>query len=420
MHSLAIVNPGHFHAALTLRERHPLLDETVWVYSEDGPDLVKFLAIVEAFNLRAVNPTQWRLRVYRGADYLEKLLAERRADVAIVAGKNDAKLATIQRLQRAGIPVLGDKPWLIAAGQLPQLREVARGTPLAMDIMTERFEVTNRLQRALCAMPQVFGQFVDRDNKPAIYFQSVHHLYKLVNGKPLQRPVWYFDTKVQGRGIFDVTTHLVDLAQWMIGDENGYDFGRDVSDVTAAHWPTSIPLDTFERVTGLADFPPTIRDSVRDGALEYPCNATLRFRLRRVSVEIDALWHLIEPQGAGDLHDAVLRGTLADLIIDQGAHTGGRPRLTLHPRTKDGFAPAALDSLVAGLQQDFPGLTCVASEEGIRFDIPPTLRTTHEQHFSKVLDEFLRMVDRGQAPARIATNLECKYALLARAGELLP
>ena len=39
MHTLLILNPGHFHAALVLRESHPALSDDVFVYSEAGEDL---------------------------------------------------------------------------------------------------------------------------------------------------------------------------------------------------------------------------------------------------------------------------------------------------------------------------------------------------------------------------------------------
>ena len=42
-HTVVILNPGHFHAALTLRERHPLIDDDVHVFAEDGPDVDNFL-----------------------------------------------------------------------------------------------------------------------------------------------------------------------------------------------------------------------------------------------------------------------------------------------------------------------------------------------------------------------------------------
>ena len=127
-------------------------------------------------------------------------------------------------LEEAG---LAYEPWLIGAADLPLLRETVAGAPLAMDIMTERHEITTRLQKALSESPEVFGAF-RTDGDPAILLESVHHLYKLVNQRPLVRPGWYFDVAVQGEGITDVTTHLVDLTQWMTGGGKPFDYAGDV------------------------------------------------------------------------------------------------------------------------------------------------------------------------------------------------
>ena len=78
--------------------------------------------------------------------------------------------------------MLGDKPWLIDPGQIGMLKEAAATPPQAMDIMTERHEVATRLQVALAAQPQVFGRLRDNGGQPAISMESVHHLYKIVNG----------------------------------------------------------------------------------------------------------------------------------------------------------------------------------------------------------------------------------------------
>lgn len=53
MHTLLFLEPGHFHAALTIRERHPLLRDEIFVYASEGPELAEFLGLVEAFNRRA-------------------------------------------------------------------------------------------------------------------------------------------------------------------------------------------------------------------------------------------------------------------------------------------------------------------------------------------------------------------------------
>ncbi len=136
------------------------------------------------------------MHVYRGADYLDVLLRQQPGDIAIVAGKNDTKLSTMRRLHEAGLHVPGDKTWLIDANKLDLLRPVTASPPLVMDIMTERFEIATRLQQALSADPEVFGGFRDAGNEAAACFRSVHHLYKEVNGEPLVRPSWYFDTSI--------------------------------------------------------------------------------------------------------------------------------------------------------------------------------------------------------------------------------
>src|SRR4051812_36848437 len=167
-HSLMMLNPGHFHAALTLRDRHPLIDDDVHVFAENGPDVDKFVHLVHAFNNRPLDPTHWTLYVYRGADFLEKMLSRRPGEAVVIAGRNHKKMECIELLHRQKFSVLGDKPWLIDSAQLELLQGVAARPPLAMDIMTERHEVTNRLQKALACQPAVFGEFrIDRE-QPAI------------------------------------------------------------------------------------------------------------------------------------------------------------------------------------------------------------------------------------------------------------
>ena len=166
-HTLLVLEPGHFHAALTLRQHHPRLSDDVYIYATDGPDLENFLRIVRTFNQRADNPTRWNLHVYRGNDHFERLCTEQPGEVVMIAGRNDSKMASIYRLHADGFFVLGDKPWLIDPGQIGMLKEAAGSPPLAMDIMTERHEIATRLQVALAAQPQVFGRLRDNGSQPA-------------------------------------------------------------------------------------------------------------------------------------------------------------------------------------------------------------------------------------------------------------
>jgi hypothetical protein len=77
-----------------------------------------------------------------------------------------------------------------------------------------------------------------------------------------------------------------------------------------------------------------------------------------------------------------------------------------------------LASAVAVLQPQYPGLTVEPDGDAYRIGIPQSLRTTHEEHFAAVLDEFVGYLDRGGPPAVLGPDLVAKYTLLGRAKEL--
>ncbi len=429
MLTLAFLSPGHFHAALTLRERHPLLNEDVYVYAEAGAETDAFLALVEAFNTRSEAPTAWRPHVESGEQPLTRLLAARDAgtalDAVVLAGRNDTKMADIRALHAAGLHVLGDKPWVTGPDCLPDLEAATAGSgALAMDIMTSHYEPNARLQWLLVREPAVFGEWrCDDPAGAAIHMESVHHLYKTVNDVPLVRPPWYFDPRVQGDGIVDVPTHLVDLVQWLLGGP-ALNYARDVALDAARLWSTDVPATEFKRITQAPAFPAWAAPWVRGDVLAYPCNGEFRYRLRGVPVHLHSVWNLAVPPGGGDTKHAVLRGTRAELVLSQGPQTGFAPHLAVHPRPGADGVGAALEAAVARWQRDWPGLAVVPEAGGagdgaaLRLQVPPALRSTHEEHFAMVLDAFLRYLQAGQWPAEIAANLRAKYTLLARASAL--
>ena len=417
-HTLIVVNPGHFHAGLTLRKRHPLLADEVYVYAEDGPELREFLHLVNAFNQRKDDPTAWGMHIYRGRDYLDALLQQPPGDIAIVAGKNNTKLSTMHRLHQAGLNVLGDKTWLIDASQLDLLQAITSSAPLAMDIMTERFEVATRLQVAFSRHAELFGGFRLDGPTPAVYLKSIHHLYKEVNGAPLVRPVWYFDYAVLGEGITDVTTHLVDLAQWMVAGDAGVDYKRDIVLTEARQWPTDIPLEIFSQITGLQAFPEYARRHASNGVLHYLCNARIKYTLRGVPVEVDSIWDLSIPAGGGDMHYGILRGRRADLVVDQGPDSGFLTRLRIIPAENNSAYERSLGGALAGMQDICPDVGYRADGDGYLITIPAQMHRGHEARFAEVLDQFLGYVDAGRWPKCISQELVAKYELLAHAYQL--
>jgi len=146
VHTLVFLDPGHFHAALTLGDRHPRVRDDLVVHAPKGPELDDFLGLVDAFNQRRERPTAWRVEVHAGEGSLERLVAERPGDVVVLAGRNDRKLATIRRLHDAGFHVLADKPWMTGPDGLDDLRHVLAAGPLAVEMMTGRHEITATLE----------------------------------------------------------------------------------------------------------------------------------------------------------------------------------------------------------------------------------------------------------------------------------
>ncbi len=414
MHTLTIINPGHFHAALTLREMHPALNKDVYVYAEEGPELKSFIRLVRSFNSRADNPTSWNLHVYAGSDFLERAVAEAEGDIAVFAGKNNRKIHYINALHDAGIKVLSDKPLTINQRGVEILKELLTDGAEIDDIMTERYEITSILQKELIADKDIFGELLSDGDEPAIVKESVHHLFKNVNGKPLVRPAWYFDVNMQGEGIVDVTTHLVDLIQWMIFDGEEFDFTADYELCSAKRWHTDVPLDKFALITRQKRFQREIMAKVKNDVLRLYCNGEFTYKLKGVLVKLSVTWALEAPKGGGDTHYSIMRGSKADLIIEQGPQTGNKPELFVRAHGDIDEMASLLKAAVE--KQGREGVEVVRDGERLRLEIASELRTTHEEHFAAVRNNFIACLDgEKKFPANLKSALIAKYSLLAAA-----
>jgi predicted dehydrogenase len=414
-HTVVFLNPGHFHAALTLRTPHPRLSDEVVVYAPEGPELRDFLALVERFNRRSTQPTRWQAVVVTSGDPLSRLVADRRGDLVVLAGRNAGKARTMRRLHEAGFHVLADKPWLVCPDDLDAVRASLPGWPLVMEIMTGRHDLASRLLKRLVDVPDVFGGF--RDDAPTIELDSVHQLAKLVDGAPLRRPWWFFDVRVQGGGAVDIPTHLVDQTQWFLENPAAPDGMPEL--LSARAWATRVPRESFRWITGEPDFPSELTPFVDGEALSYAGNATLEYRIGDATARATARWELSRPPGGGDAHRLVAHGTRADIRLEQSVHTGYRRRLVIEPTREVRRVRHALNALVDAWQSELPGV-CLASRQPDRYElaIPDALDDGHESHFARVLDDFLRAIDDRRLPATLAAGTLAKYALLAEAARV--
>jgi predicted dehydrogenase len=423
---LMTVDPGHFHAALVQKEMYPGVDARVDVYAPLGPDLYEHLKRIDAFNRRPANPTAWTVDVHASADAFERMLRDRPGNVAVFSGRNGAKIERIAASVQAGLHVLADKPWILRSADLDRLEgtlaEADRTGVVAYDIMTERFEVTSILQRALVNDPAVFGEMLKGTvDDPAVYMESVHYLLKLVAGAPNIRPAWFFDNTQQGEGLNDVGTHLVDLVQWTLFPEQAIDYRRDVQVLAAQRWATPIEEAGFARVTGERGFPAAFAPSVKDGRFEYFCNTLVSYTLRGVHTTLNVIWDWEPAPGSGDTHYAFYKGSRATVEVRQTPADKLRPELYVIPASAAGRSEvlAAVRARVAALQKDFGGVTVEERANEIHVAIPDTFRVGHEAHFAEVTREFLRMLrDRKALPAWERPNMLAKYFVSTTGTEL--
>jgi predicted dehydrogenase len=275
--------------------------------------------------------------------------------------------------------------------------------------MTERYEITTIMQKLLSLKPEVFGTLQPGTEKdPAVSKISVHHFSKLVSGAPLRRPAWFFDVEQQGEGIVDVTTHLVDLVQWECFPEQVLN-PSDVTMVSARRWPTVLTPENFKNVTGMDSFPDYLQKDVKDGNLNVFANGEMVYKLKDVFAKVSVEWNFVAPEGAGDTHYSVMRGTNCDLVIKQGAEEKYVP--TLYVEKIQGSLPEftkKLNEAIATLP--YQGITVEDAAKGtLKVVIPQNYRVTHEDHFGQVTAKFLEYLEAGKLPEWEVPGMITKY-----------
>ncbi len=424
---LMTLNPGHFHAALVQKYEYELVDPVVHIYAPGRKELEAYLALIERFNTRDDDPTHWTSEVYRGADYLERMLSEKPGNVMVVAGDNGQKIVYIRRAVEAGINVLADKPMIIHPDSFEVLKKTLdladeKGL-LVSDIMTERHEITSILQGVLSRNSDLFGELLAGSvDIPAISKESVHHFSKVVAGAPLVRPAWFFDVNQQGEAIVDVATHLVDLILWQVFPGEGIDYesaADDVQVLSARSWTTLLTPSQFRHVTG-ESYPDYLLPSVEnDSMLTVAANGEFVFRVRGVHGKVSVRWDYENP-GGGDTHYSIMRGSRANLVVRQNREQNYRATLYAEPAGNSTMEEVRtrLEAALAPIDETYPGLSIESSPYGWEIRIPETFREGHEEHFARVTEQYLQDLVTGEFPEWERTNLLTKYYITTQAYRL--
>jgi predicted dehydrogenase len=414
--SLIVVEPGHFHAALVQKSMYPEVDSVVHVYASEGPDVKAYLDKVEKYNASPTDPTRWKEEVYTGSDFLEKMLSEKKGNVVILAGNNQKKTDYIKQSVDAGLNVLADKPMAIDAAGFEKLKEAfasaEKNKVLLYDIMTERYEITNALQRELANMPDIFGELQKGTaENPAVAKESVHHFFKYISGEPLVRPTWFFDVKQQGEGMVDVTTHLVDLVQWSCFPNTELDYKKDIKLLSAKRTATKLTKSQFKLVTKSDNFPDFLSKDVKDTTLSVYANGAMNYTVKGVHAKVSVLWNFQAPEGTGDTHYSIMKGSKANLIVRQGKDQKYKPVLYIETVDKGKAYEDAVANSFKMVQGKYPGIELKKNAAGWEVTIPAKYDNGHEAHFAQVANKYMEYLKAGQLPRWEVPNMIAKYYL---------
>jgi predicted dehydrogenase len=285
--------------------------------------------------------------------------------------------------------------------------------------MTERYEINSILQKEFAHLP-AFGE-LDKGSpeNPSVTKISVHYFFKNVSGKPLVRPAWFFDVKQQGEGITDITTHLVDLVQWECFPEQILDYKKDIEIVSAKRWSTKLTAQQFEKVTLKKEFPEYLKADVKGGVLNPYSNGEINYKLKGIHAKVSVTWDFQAPEGTGDTHFSVMRGTKASVVIKQGKEQNFKPVLYIEPAAgtdMEAFNSAIMDDLKQ-INKKYPGVELKKNSMGWEVIIPDKYKVGHEDHFAQVAKAYFQYLRDGKLPAWEVPNMLAKYYTTTKARE---
>src|SRR5690606_27462839 len=347
---LVVIEPQHFHAALVQKYPHEGIGSEVYLYAESADKVEGYQQLIAQYNSRAEKPTAWEINSYYGDDFLEAAFQGTTGNVVVLAGDNQQKITYIEHAVAHGRDVFADKPLVIDNEGFQRLKTLLNDnekSALVYDIMTERYDVKNQV-------------------------------IKEVPGSPLIRPAMFYNTKQQGEGLVDVTTHYIDLVQWMLSSEQPIDIESDIHLLESKRWATRLTKEDFVRSTGLTEYTSSLQSALADdGSLNVFSNGQLHYTFKGVPVSISVEWAVESLDGSGDQFFA--KFSTREFNIEVKPDQNGAMSVFLQPHHLEGFEEKLKRALTS--YSDLPGLSYEKEGEQFKITIPTALYLGHEDHF---------------------------------------
>ena len=152
--------------------------------------------------------------------------------------------------------------------------------------------------------------------------------------------------------------------------------------------------------------------------LQYYCNGEINYQLKNIHAKTTALWKYKAPEGTGDTYYALMKGTKATLIIQQGKEEQYKPALYIKHAVTDKNYETSLQAAFKRVEQKYPGITLNKLNDGWQVVIPDKYKVSHEEHFAQVVKHFLDYLESKKLPDWEVPNMLAKYYTTTKALEI--
>ena len=134
------------------------------------------------------------------------------------------------------------------------------------------------------------------------------------------------------------------------------------------------------------------------------------YQLKGVWAKVSVEWRYRAPEGGGDTHYSIMRGSVCDLVIRQTEAENFQP--TLYIENIKGVSVSDFSARLKEALTSFPYDDLEAEnvdEKTLKVKIPDRYRVTHEEHFGQVTEKFLEYMDAGKLPDWEVPGMIAKY-----------
>ena len=182
--------------------------------------------------------------------------------------------------------------------------------------------------------------------------------------------------------------------------------GAEVSARVAA---TTLTPEQFKLVTKNDTYPDYLKKDVKGKNLEVYANGQIDYTLRGVHARASVIWNFQAPQGTGDTHYSIMKGSKANLIIRQGKEQNFKPVLYIESLSNTPAYEKAVAEAFKKVQATYPGIELKKNDKGWEVVIPKKYDIGHEAHFSQVAKKYMDFLKAGKLPEWEVPNMISKY-----------